>query len=810
MDYQELTMINVPEPYIVQVQEPEFIDFAEERLDLGYDYGVVGGPEFKTEVVEVADGREQRNVLRHLPLGRWQLGQREIAESEVDKLEEVSYLLKFHEDRLGAKQGFRFKDWADYRGVAQVLGVGDGIKTEFQLRKAYAAGNALTYRPIQKPVIGTVDLFVDGVNVAVDPNHTWIVDHETGIVSNDIPLESGAVLSANFEFDVPVWFESDEFTFELDYYDPDTGTKLYKLSSIFVVEGRIPLNLPWDISPRTEITEELNLGIVYQTYEKFQYKTTKLALKSGFTRRESKREDKRILFDYGNRKFDQKELDTLLGYFWNCRGKAGEFPIEDKGDQYIVRFNADRLNIKFEAASDNDALFKVSGLKLQLKERVIFKIPPFSVPLEPVFIDPSDASNINSPQNSSSFYSGNLSLKNNENIKPFQISSFAAQDIRFDLQIPPGETFQSAYYVIRSMFWAGGTLNLLIASGSGVSSYFNRLMHYRSVIDNGWDFQYQENSSAALREFLLLSNNIPEIFKTPTGVSVFLRASDQSPFNSGINSNTDGLLRFEIKDNGSFDIRFIQNNKSPSNTFASAKVVNLYGNKAYLTGVGSYSPDSIFIDGDLEFYQTNDPRFSGGSLIPNSDLENRETNFNFWRNINFFPDKKWSFTYQSKLIVEFFARTSQQPVFQFINGDDGSSFINFKGTQVCENNAPGCSVEEAIDLFYFCHKPDNEVALIDIHKSLSAASEGDGFYLQNSLVPGSCDKQGNRLVRYASKLFYYKAGSGYEIDISAQIGSSISTIRNKPTVTPYGFAIIGQSGSVFSSETSLFFIQNQS
>ncbi len=258
-------MIDPPIPYAIESQEPDFIDFAEERLELGYDYGVVGGPEFKTEVVEVLDGREQRNVLRYLPLGRWQLGQRSIAESEIDKLAEVSYLKKFHEDRKGAKQGFRFKDWADYRATNQLIAIGDGVRTQFQLRKAYIAGNAITYRPIQKPVIGKVDLLVDGVNVAVNPDHTWVVDHQTGIVSNDIPLEDGAVLTANFEFDVPVWFESDELPIKLGYYNPETDTQLYELGSVFVVEERLPLTLPWLIDTNADISQDLNLGIVYQT-----------------------------------------------------------------------------------------------------------------------------------------------------------------------------------------------------------------------------------------------------------------------------------------------------------------------------------------------------------------------------------------------------------------------------------------------------------------------------------------------------------------------------------------------------------------
>ncbi|MGF1588371.1 MAG: DUF2460 domain-containing protein [Pleurocapsa sp.] len=101
-----------PKPYIA----PEFIDFAEVRLELGYDYGCVGGPEFKTTVNEVADGRESRNSLFVLPRGRWQLGNRLIADSDSLGLEEVTYLATFHQDRQGSLQGFRFKDFVSRIG----------------------------------------------------------------------------------------------------------------------------------------------------------------------------------------------------------------------------------------------------------------------------------------------------------------------------------------------------------------------------------------------------------------------------------------------------------------------------------------------------------------------------------------------------------------------------------------------------------------------------------------------------------------------------------------------------------------------
>ncbi len=175
----------------------------------------------------------------------------------------------------------------------------------------------------------------------------------------------GAILSCNFEFDVPVWFEADEIGFKLEGYDPDIKASIYRLESVFVVEGRIPLTLPWVIPPLPEITEELDLGIVYDTIEKYSHSTNKLELGSGYTRREAKREDSQILFDLGGRNYDRAEIDKILGYFYCARGKAAEFPFANLGESYKVRFDSDNLNLKFEAAGEDDALFNLSGLKIQ-------------------------------------------------------------------------------------------------------------------------------------------------------------------------------------------------------------------------------------------------------------------------------------------------------------------------------------------------------------------------------------------------------------------------------------------------------------
>ena len=113
----------------------DYLDFTEEKLELGYDYGAVGGMRFKTTIIKKGDKQEQRNVDWWLPLGRWQLGERTLYQSDVQGIDEVAQLQEFHSNRKGSKQGFRFKDWSDYKVTNQHLGTANGVITQWQLKK---------------------------------------------------------------------------------------------------------------------------------------------------------------------------------------------------------------------------------------------------------------------------------------------------------------------------------------------------------------------------------------------------------------------------------------------------------------------------------------------------------------------------------------------------------------------------------------------------------------------------------------------------------------------------------------------------
>ena len=332
--------------------------FSEERLELGIDYGAVGGMKFNTIIIESGDGGQQRNANWWLPLGRWQLGDRTLLESEIDKLEEVTYLRNFQADRKGSLQGFRFKDWSDYQVKKQVLAIGDGNTSQYQLKKTYYAGSASCDRPITKPVEGTVKVYFDGVEQATG----WAVDYTTGIITFTTTPAVNVVIKLSFEFDVPVWFESDAIGWRLQAYQE--GEAIYKLENVFVEEGRILLTLPWDIQPLPDLSNEvLDLGIIYETVEATEYQTSKQKLSSGYVRRDDNYNAPITKVNLGDHIFDKAELDNLLGFFWCAKGKNKLFYLRLAGQLYAVFFNQDQLNLKFSAKEENEILFNVSSLQ---------------------------------------------------------------------------------------------------------------------------------------------------------------------------------------------------------------------------------------------------------------------------------------------------------------------------------------------------------------------------------------------------------------------------------------------------------------
>ena len=178
---------------------------------------------FLTDVVATVSGYEQRN-------SKWSQSRAKYNVASGVKTEtQWQALIAFFRARRGKAVGFRFKDWSDYSAENAGIGTGDGVTVDFQLVKLYSSGSVAVSRDITKPVTGTVKIYVDAVLQASGVT----VDTTTGIVSfTTAPLVS-EVISADFEFDVPVRFDTDEMSISMDSFDAGNW------SSIPLIEVRI-------------------------------------------------------------------------------------------------------------------------------------------------------------------------------------------------------------------------------------------------------------------------------------------------------------------------------------------------------------------------------------------------------------------------------------------------------------------------------------------------------------------------------------------------------------------------------------------
>lgn len=184
--------------------------FHEVRFPTSLSFGALGGPERRTEIVELTSGFEERGTPWAHSRRRYDAG------LGLRSLDDVAALVEFFEARQGQLYGFRWKDWADYKSCKssadptcfdQLIGRGDEVTSVWSLLKDYPSGGDCYQRPIAKPVAGTVRVAVGGTPLQEGVHYT--VDTVTGAVVFDQAPDMGAEIQAGFEFDVPARFDTD-------------------------------------------------------------------------------------------------------------------------------------------------------------------------------------------------------------------------------------------------------------------------------------------------------------------------------------------------------------------------------------------------------------------------------------------------------------------------------------------------------------------------------------------------------------------------------------------------------------------------
>ncbi len=198
---------------------------SEERFPEDIAYGSYGGPEFSTTVVTSAGGFEKRNQNWQTARVAYNVTQGVKTKAQMDAL------IAFFRARRGRLLPFRFKDWTDFQGIGENIGIGNGSQTLFQLIKTYHSGDDADARVITRPVEGTVAIYC---NAALQ-HSGYDVDYSTGRVTFTSAPATDVIIRADYEFDVLVRFETDHLTARLE----ENGIYAWKDISLTEVKGEI-------------------------------------------------------------------------------------------------------------------------------------------------------------------------------------------------------------------------------------------------------------------------------------------------------------------------------------------------------------------------------------------------------------------------------------------------------------------------------------------------------------------------------------------------------------------------------------------
>ncbi len=189
-----------------QIGEIEMEPFDDVSFPLALGREVAVEPAFRTAIVTTAGGSEQRNA--EWADARLSFDAGPGVRSEAD----LQTLLAFFRARRGAAVGFRLQDPFDHSSngmtgsptaTDQLLGEGDGARTDFPLLKRYGGQT----RRITRPVPGTVLVSVDGEAL----ESGWALAAK-GVIEFEEPPAPGAQVRAGYRFDVPVRFAEDRLS----------------------------------------------------------------------------------------------------------------------------------------------------------------------------------------------------------------------------------------------------------------------------------------------------------------------------------------------------------------------------------------------------------------------------------------------------------------------------------------------------------------------------------------------------------------------------------------------------------------------
>lgn len=195
----------------------------------------IGGRGFSTTVVETYGGIEYRNAAWSQARGAWEIRNEALRSNNPVSPYSMQALRTLYRCAFGQLYAFRFKDYQDYQdengGVLGTTGLAVAATLSYQMFKNYVLSPLSYQQMVQKPVAGTVKVYIQGVLQVSG----YTLDTTTGIVTFGSQPTVGNTLTWTGQFDVPVRFASDVPTMGLEM----TGA-LWEWEMLKLVEVRNP------------------------------------------------------------------------------------------------------------------------------------------------------------------------------------------------------------------------------------------------------------------------------------------------------------------------------------------------------------------------------------------------------------------------------------------------------------------------------------------------------------------------------------------------------------------------------------------
>lgn len=213
--------------------------FHETRLPDEIERGALGGPRFKTTVIELSSGFERRNIDWSLARGEWDIGYGLMSLDDTTQSTYIDLVRQFFYAREGRAHGFRFKDWSDFELARSIIGLTDGSNATFQIFKRYTSGSVDYDRSLTKIVTGTESVWVNNVAITEGAGVSqYQLNDNTGVITlgSTLAAQSGTNVEVQCEFDVPVRFDDDHLRISMQHA---AGTGAASIPGIPIIEIRV-------------------------------------------------------------------------------------------------------------------------------------------------------------------------------------------------------------------------------------------------------------------------------------------------------------------------------------------------------------------------------------------------------------------------------------------------------------------------------------------------------------------------------------------------------------------------------------------